>query len=451
MAKKSDADHNDHKPKQKYMKTFYNILVNVFIANITTMTVWFAIIFYAFLQTKSVFATAIMSGIYTLSVAATGIWFGSLVDHHKKKTMMLASSVVTLILFTLSFIIYIVAPEGSFTNIQNPYFWTFVTLLLFGVIAGNIRYIALSTLVKMLVPEDKRDKANGLVGTTNGIVFLIVSVLSAFLVGWGGMNVVMVLAVVLTSGAILHMWLQNIPEQGVAHVDGEEVPKKVDIKGTIHVINAVPGLLALILFATFNNFLGGVFMSLMDAYGLSLVSVQVWGLIWGFLSTAFILGGIFIAKFGLGKNAVKSLMMTNFVIWGISCIFTVHPSIWPMVVGMFVYLCVVPFIEASEQTIFQKVVPQERLGRVVGFAQSVEQSASPIMAFIIGPIAQFITIPLMSEGGAGAELIGSWFGVGYARGIALVFTVAGFLGLLTTTIFYNSKFYKELSKAYIEK
>jgi len=38
---------------------------------------------------------------------------------------------------------------------------------------------------------------------------------------------------------------------------------------------------ALILFATFNNFLGGVFMSLMDAYGLSLVSVQVWGALWG--------------------------------------------------------------------------------------------------------------------------------------------------------------------------
>jgi MFS transporter, DHA3 family, multidrug efflux protein len=38
----------------------------------------------------------------------------------------------------------------------------------------------------------------------------------------------------------------------------------------------VEGLFGLIFFSTFNTFLGGVFMSLMDAYGLSLVSVQVW-------------------------------------------------------------------------------------------------------------------------------------------------------------------------------
>ena len=48
----------------------------------------------------------------------------------------------------------------------------------------------------------------------------------------------------------------------------------------MRVIAGVPGLFALILFASFNNFLGGVFMALMDAYGLSLMAVQAWGLLW---------------------------------------------------------------------------------------------------------------------------------------------------------------------------
>ena len=38
--------------------------------------------------------------------------------------------------------------------------------------------------------------------------------------------------------------------------------------------------------------LAGIFMALMDAYGLLLVSVQVWGALWGFLSLAFIVGGL---------------------------------------------------------------------------------------------------------------------------------------------------------------
>ena len=70
---------------------------------------------------------------------------------------------------------------------------------------------------------------------------------------------------------------------------------------------AVPGLFALIFFTTFNNFVGGVFMALMDAYGLSLVSVQTWGTLWGFISLSFILGGLYIAKKGLGPDPLRIL------------------------------------------------------------------------------------------------------------------------------------------------
>ena len=42
---------------------------------------------------------------------------------------------------------------------------------------------------------------------------------------------------------------------------------KVDLRGTLRVVRGVPGLLALIGFSCFNNFLAGAFMALMDAYG----------------------------------------------------------------------------------------------------------------------------------------------------------------------------------------
>ncbi len=90
-----------------------------------------------------------------------------------------------------------------------------------------------------------------------------------------------------------------------------------------------------------------------------------------------------------------------------------------------------PFAEAAEQTVLQKVVPFERQGRVFGFAQSVEMAASPLTAFLISPIAQFVAIPFMTTG-AGVELIGGWFGTGPERGLALVFTVAGLVGLVIT-------------------
>ncbi len=38
----------------------------------------------------------------------------------------------------------------------------------------------------LLVPEDRRDKANGLVGTANGLAFAITSVFSGLAVGFAG-------------------------------------------------------------------------------------------------------------------------------------------------------------------------------------------------------------------------------------------------------------------------
>jgi DHA3 family multidrug efflux protein-like MFS transporter len=77
----------------------------------------------------------------------------------------------------------------------------------------------------------------------------------------------------------------------------------------------------------------------------------------------------------------------------------------------------------------------------------VEQAASPITAFLIGPIAQLIFIPFMTTG-AGADAIGSWFGTGTDRGLALLFTVAGLIGLAVTLLSMRSGAYRNLSERY---
>jgi DHA3 family multidrug efflux protein-like MFS transporter len=211
----------------------------------------------------------------------------------------------------------------------------------------------------------------------------------------------------------------------------------------------VPGLFGLILFTTFNNFLGGVYMSLMDAYGLLLVPVEVWGALWGVLSLGFIVGGLVVARRGLGRNPLRTLLQANIVMWTICCVFTLRSSIVPLAIGMFVWLCLIPLVEAAEHTILQKVVPLERQGRVFGFAQSVEQAASPITAFLIGPIAQLIFIPFMTTG-AGVELLGPWFGTGTDRALALLFTMAGLIGLAVTLLAMRSAAYRALSENFQE-
>jgi len=428
---------------------FRHLLVNNLIANITNFTVWFALTFWVFLETRSVFATGMIAGVYLVLTAGLAIWFGSLVDHHRKKRVMLGSSVASLALYGVSFAVHQAAPEGALADVSGVWLWAFIGVAMLGVIAGNIRSIALPTLVTALIPEDRRDRANGLVGMVTGIGFLTTSVISGLLVAWGGMEWTLVFALGLTVVVFLHLRFVTVdepdPDASPHHVPGER--KRVDLKGTMRVVGAVPGLFALILFATFNNFLGGVFMALMDAYGLSLMPVQAWGLLWAVVSTAFILSGIIIAKTGLGRNPLRTLMLVNLACWAVAGVFTIQSSIVLLGVGCFLWMLLGPYAEAAEHTTLQKVVPFERQGRVFGFAQSVEQAASPLTAFLIAPLAQFVFIPLMTDGW-GADLIGGWYGTGPERGIALVFTVAGVLGLVATVAAFNSGYYRQLSAAY---
>ena len=78
-------------------RVFLNLLVNTLLVGVMNFTVWFAITFWVYLETRSVLATGMVAGIFLIATATSGIWFGSLVDHHRKKSVMQASTLVSLL------------------------------------------------------------------------------------------------------------------------------------------------------------------------------------------------------------------------------------------------------------------------------------------------------------------------------------------------------------------
>ena len=91
----------------------------------------------------------------------------------------------------------------------------FVVLAMFGVIAGNVRGIAMMTMVTLLIEPDRRDRANGLVGTTTGVTMLATSVISGLLVARDGMFSVLLLTMTLLVAGLIHLgwsrWTRAAP------------------------------------------------------------------------------------------------------------------------------------------------------------------------------------------------------------------------------------------------
>ena len=446
------------------MSTFHKVLINTMISNVTTGFLFFAVVFWMYLSTGNVALTGIVSGIYMGLIAVCSIFFGTVVDHNRKKSVMLFSSVTTLVFYCLSALVWVFWLEEDGLSIRNTALWVFVSFILIGSIVEHMRNIALSTVVTLLVPEAERDKANGLVGAVQGVGFLVTSVIAGSAIGFLGMEITLWICLGLSLVALLHLLPIRIDEPEIITqedaqptVSDDSVPtptsdlaivsKGIDLKGSMKIILSVPGLLALVLFASFNNLIGGVYSALMDPYGLELFSPQLWGLLLGLTSLGFIVGGAVISKTGLGKNPVRTLLLVNVGVAFVGMFFAIREWWWLYILGIFIFMAITPAAEAAEQTILQRVVPFRQQGRVFGLAMAVEMAANPLSTVIVAILAEAYLIPWMA--GPGADTIwGVILGEGKARGMALMFLASGAIMLVVVLLAFMSRSYRKLSQYY---
>ncbi|MBJ2121547.1 MFS transporter [Arthrobacter sp. MSA 4-2] len=443
----SDAIDTSLRTPAERSRTFTGILVNTGIANITTSYLWFALTFWVYLETRNVIATGVVGGAYMLLIALSSISFGTYVDRYRKLAVMRFAAGFTLVMFVLSGIMFALTPTPALLDLTRPWFWVFMLIILIGAVVENLRNIALSTTVTILIEPDRRANANGLVGMVQGLMFIVTSVLSGLSVGLLGMGWTIVVALVLTALAFAHLLTLHMPEE--LRAAATDAHGGFDLRGSLAAVLAVSGLFALILFSTFNNFVGGVYMALMDPYGLELFPVELWGTFFALGATGFLVGGALIGKFGLGANPLRTMLIAVIVMGVLGAVFTLREWAWLYIAGIWAYLVLIPFVEAAEQTVIQQVVPLQRQGRVFGFAMAFESAAAPVTAFLIAPIAQFWIIPY-ARSDEGAAQLAPLLGEGTSRGIALVFLIAGIILILAALLAFLTPVYRRISASYAQ-
>jgi len=424
--------------------TFLHVLINTGVAGLTTNFLWFAVVFWVYLETRSILATGILGGAYMLLLAICSMWFGSLVDRYRKRQVMLVSAWFSLVAFTAGYLIFLFIPADQLLDLAGPWFWLFTFILLAGCVVELLRSLALSTTVTLLVDPDRHANANGLVGTVQGLSFIVTSVFSGISIGFFGMGITMLIAAVATAVPVVHLHLLRIPEPEIAH---DPDRRAVDFRGGMLAILAVPGLVGLVIFTTFNNFSSGVYMALLDPYGLEMFSVEMWGVWFGVAGTGFLVGGALVAKFGLGKNPVRTMLLLVIGLGLLGAMVTIRELPWLFIIGIWLFMLMMPAIEAAEQTVIQRVVPYEKQGRVFGLAMTFEAAAAPITSFLIAPVAEFWVVPYME--GPHGQASWSWLlGDGESRGIALIFLWAGILTSIIAFAALGTRTYRTLSRSY---
>ena len=126
-------------------RVFAHLLASTLTVSVVNFTVWFAVTFWTYLETRSVLATGLIAGIFLVATAATGIWFGSLVDHHRKQVVIQASAVASFVFYALALGLYLATPATEWRDAASPLLWVFVVVLMLGVISVSYTHLTLPT------------------------------------------------------------------------------------------------------------------------------------------------------------------------------------------------------------------------------------------------------------------------------------------------------------------
>jgi amino acid adenylation domain-containing protein len=195
-----------------------------------------------------------------------------------------------------------------------------------------------------------------------------------------------------------------------------------------------PGLLGLLALLAAANLSLGMVQVLVTPLVLSFASAAVLGTILSVSGVGMVAGSLAMTLWGGPRRLVRAILGLFFVEGVLLMVGGLRPN--PILAGLaaLVFLVCQPIINGSNLVIWQRKVPPELQGRVLGLQRVVAMSALPVAFAVAGPLADRVFEPLLAPEGALVGTVGKVLGTGDGRGIGLMFILLGLALVLTALL-----------------
>lgn len=415
---------SDKRVQPSGMTSFLVVWSGQFISFIGTGMTGFAVSFWIFQETGQASAlTWALFFFFTPTILASPL-AGAIVDRVDRKTIMilsdLAAGVVTLAWLALL----------AFDGLQ---LWH---IFLGNAISGlfnSFQFPAYSAAVTLMLRKEQYGRANGMISLAGSASQITAPALAGALLGPIGLVGIMVIDVVTFAVAIATLLLARIPKP--LQTGGERTGAGTLLQESLYGFRYIfqrPSLLGLQMVFFSTNLLGTVgFVLLVPLIlartgnnELALASVQSVGAVGG------VVGGLLLATWGGPKRKVHGVLMGMVLssLFG-QLLMGVGQVLLVWTIAAFMVQLLVPFINGSNQAIWQAKVPPDVQGRVFSVRLLIAQLTVPIATAVSGPLADRVFEPAMQPGGSLSTTLGWLVGTGPGAGISLLIFVAGFTSL----------------------
>lgn len=388
---------------------------------------WFAVTVWAWQSTGSATQFAVLTFCSFGAGLVASPLAGALVDRlHRKSVMLLCDTGLAV----CSVVVLSLYSSGQLLVWQ---------LMIVGVVEGvleSLHWLAYAALVSDLVPDERRSRANGLVGLSDPASEVLAPALGGALLLAISLGGVLVVDIATYLVAVLSLSLLHVPDHRAGRsADEPAEPRRSlwsDALLGFAYIRRNATLRALVALFFVMNLVGGV------AYALNIPLVllrsgddtAIVGLVVSFGGAGGVVGALVMS--GWRGPRRRALFVAGAVALGCALgplLMAVSRTAPLWLLATFAAAAAAPVANAVYQTIWQGVVPSELQGRVFGARRLVTQAAIPIGLLGSGPLVDSVLSGAIGEDSVLAPIVG----VGAEGAAALVIGTTALLGIAVGT------------------
>ncbi|UTC84217.1 MFS transporter [Treponema denticola] len=405
------------------MKTFMVIWFGQFISMLGSALSAFGLGIWIFQKTGSA-ASFAMSAVCTVLPALLFAPFaGSIADRKKRKAIILLTDSID------AFLKILIVTLLIFNKLE---LWMVYPLVFISGTLGTFQNPAFGASIPMLVPTDKLTRANGLLQFSSAIQNLLAPVIAGFLYPLIELKGLFIIDFVSFFFALASIAFIKIPQPSIEKTkDSLVLAALKDLKYAWKYLIQKEGLMQLIVFFAFLNFIANLSMILLGPLMMSVYNSQAYGNVQAGIGLAMLLGGLCSSLIPDTKNKIKRILL-------ILSLCSIGPIISGTTLnriiitgGFFIFMFPVPYVNTLLMSIFQIKIERNVLGRVGALMTAILVAITPIAYLCAGPLADYVFEPLMNEKG---------------RGIGLIFIISGILLIISCLLMRLNKTVTSIEK-----
>jgi DHA3 family macrolide efflux protein-like MFS transporter len=384
---------------------------------------WFALTIWAWKLTGQATALALVAFFYFGPTVLLSPLAGALVDRWNRKLVMMLSDLAAGLMSVVVLVLY---ATGSLEV------WHLFVTGAFSGAFGAFQFPAYSAAVTTMLPKEQYGRANGMLSLAESAAGVFAPMAGGILLGVVGVSGILIFDVVTFLAAIGALLVVHVPQPETTDAgrEGSGSIWQESLYGFRYIVERRSLLgLQLVFLAT----------NLTSSFGLTVLAPMILahtgndevmlGSVQSIMGIGGVVGSLLLSVWGGPKRRIHGVltgMILSSVLGELILGLGAGPVSWG--IGAFFSAFFIPFINGSNQAIWQAKVAPDVQGRVFAARRLIAQLSWPIATLLAGPVADYVLEPAMTGGGGLSTLFGGLVGSSTGSGMALMFVITGIMG-----------------------